>query len=182
MRISACSSVVISLAAALAVLIPGRYPELLGQEPNPASQSPNPASFYVVADYDEARDPSADLADAVTRAQAEGKRILLEVGGEWCGWCKRLDAFIHDHADVSAKLEIGFLIVKVNWSQGNRNEAFLGQYPAIHGYPHIFVLERDGSFLHSQNTAELEEGPSYNEGVLLGFLDRWMPAVGGGGG
>lgn len=133
-------------------------------------------AFYVVSDYDEARDPAVDLQATVERAQAEGKRILLEVGGVWCGWCKLLDGYIHDHSSVSDKLEAGFLIMKVNWSQGNRNEAFLGQYPSIRGYPHIFVLEKDGTFLHSQNTGDLEEGRSYNEQVLLAFLDDWMPS------
>jgi hypothetical protein len=35
------------------------------------------------------------------------------------------------------------------------------------------VLECDGSFLHSQGTAELEEGTGYNEKVFADFLDRW---------
>ena len=136
-------------------------------------------AFYVVSEYDELRDPAVDLAAAVDRARAEGKRILLEVGGTWCGWCKLLDAFIHDHPAVSGKLEKGFLIMKVNWSQGNRNEGFLGQYPTVRAYPHIFVLEKDGTLLHSQDTGELEEGSSYNEEVLLAFLDEWMPPTGG---
>ncbi len=136
-------------------------------------------AFYVVAEYGEDRDPALDLQVAVERAQTEGKRILLEVGGDWCGWCKLLDGFIHDHPAVFGKLEAGFLIMKVNWSRDNRNEEFLGQYPTIRGYPHIFVLEKDGTFLHSQNTAELEEGRSYDEEVLLAFLDEWMPSAGG---
>jgi len=135
----------------------------------------DPASFYVVAEYDEARDPSADLEMAVARAGVEGKRILLEVGGEWCGWCKRLDLFIHEHATIFERLQGGFLIVKVNFSRGNANEDFLGDYPSIPGYPHIFVLEKDGTFLHSQGTSELEEGSSYNENAILAFLDAWKP-------
>jgi len=149
---------------------------LLTIEPSVCQTEQKPAAFYVVADYDEGRDPAVDLKATVERAQIEGKRILLEVGGVWCGWCKLLDGFIHDHPAVSGKLEAGFLIMKVNWSRGNKNENFLGQYPAIRGYPHIFVLEKDGAFLHSQNTAELEEGRSYNEEVLLAFLDDWMPS------
>ncbi|MFH1765436.1 MAG: thioredoxin family protein [Gemmatimonadota bacterium] len=140
---------------------------------------PEYAAFYVVEEYDEARDPAVDLKVTVERAQTVGKRILLEVGGVWCGWCKLLDGFIHDHPAVSAKLDAGFLIMKVNWSRGNPNEEFLGQYPTIRGYPHIFVLEKDGTLLHSQNTGDLEEGKSYNEGALLGFLDDWMPSKGG---
>lgn len=45
----------------------------------------------------------------------------------------------------------------------------------IRGYPHLFVLDADGKLLHSQNTADLEEGRGYNEGVVLAFLAKWAP-------
>jgi thiol:disulfide interchange protein len=148
----------------------------LAFEPSHGQTDQALAGFYVVAEYDDSRDPAADLAVTVERARAEGKRILLEVGGTWCGWCTLLDGFIRDHPAVSGKLEAGFLIMKVNWSRENQNQAFLDRYPPIPGFPHIFVLERDGSFLHSQDTVDLEEGKSYNEGALLAFLNEWMPS------
>jgi thiol:disulfide interchange protein len=132
----------------------------------------------VVAEYDASRDPAADLELAVARAQAEGKRILLEIGGEWCGWCHRLDAFIREHPAVAEALTEGFVMMKVNYSRENRNEAFLSKYPEIPGYPHLYVLESDGTFLHSQGTAELEEGQSYDEEALVGFLRAWAPEGG----
>lgn len=138
-----------------------------------AQEKEEPEAFYVVAEYDETRDPAADLQVAVERAQKEGKRILIQVGGEWCGWCKLLHGFIHDHSSVSEIIHAEYLMMKVNWSRENHNEAFLGQFPEIRGYPHIFVLEKDGSFLHSQNTGDLEEGRSYNEGILIEFLKEW---------
>ena len=42
-------------------------------------------------------------------------------------------------------------------SDENENKAFLSKYPEIQGYPHLYVLEKDGTLLQSQNTAELEE-------------------------
>jgi hypothetical protein len=66
-----------------------------------------------------------------------------------------------------------YLVMKVNYSDENPNAAFLRAYPGIPGYPHIFVLDSDGKFLHSQGTAELEEGRSYNEKVFLEFLAKW---------
>ncbi|NNM04557.1 MAG: thioredoxin family protein [Gemmatimonadetes bacterium] len=133
-----------------------------------------PASFYTVAEYGVDRDPAEDLKATVERAQAEGKRILIQVGGDWCGWCKLLDGYIHDHSSISEKIEAGFLIMKVTYDSKNRNEAFLGQYPRIQGYPHLYVLEKDGTLLYSKNTVELEEGRSYNEQAILEFLDEWM--------
>lgn len=132
-------------------------------------------SYYVVSEYDPGRDPSADLKTAVERAKVEGKRILLNVGGTWCVWCAILDTFIEEHPAVAEKLRESFLIMKVNWSPGNQNRSFLSRYPAIPGYPHIYVLASDGSLLHSQNTAELESGSSYSEDAVLRFLGKWAP-------
>lgn len=65
--------------------------------------------------------------------------------------------------------------MKVNYSEKNTNEPFLKQYPKIPAYPHFFVLDRNGQFLHAQGTAELEEGRGYDEKVFLDFLTKWKP-------
>ena len=38
---------------------------------------------YAVAKYDADRDPKKDLAATIRQASSGGKRILLEVGGNW---------------------------------------------------------------------------------------------------
>ena len=57
----------------------------------------------------------------------------------------------------------------------NENKEFLANYPEIWGYPHLFVLETDGKFIHSQETSELEEGKSYNLTKFTTFLKEWSP-------
>jgi thioredoxin-related protein len=132
-------------------------------------------SIWTVAEYDPARDPATDLEETTLTAQAVGKRILLEIGGEWCGWCHRLDLYIREHPAISERLLAGFVVMKVNYSRENENEPFLSQYPKIAGYPHLYVLESDGTLLHSQRTDVLEEGGSYNEQTILEFLRAWAP-------
>lgn len=133
------------------------------------------AGLYAVAEYDPARDPAADLQAAVQQARQQGKRILVEVGGEWCTWCHALDKYLREHPDVTARLRDNFLVLKVNYSEENENAAFLSQYPEIPGYPHMFVLDQDGTFLHSQGTAELEEGDSYSDAAFASFIEQWGP-------
>jgi len=65
--------------------------------------------------------------------------------------------------------------MKVNYSDENKNEELLGKYPKVPAYPHYFVLEHNGEFLHSQGTGELEEGKGYNEKVFVEFLEKWSP-------
>ena len=125
------------------------------------------------AGYDPARDPAKDLATLVQQTKQDGRRIMLVVGGEWCGWCHTLERYLKENAEIGALWSKHFASLKVNMSTENRNDAFLKQYPRIPGYPHLYVLEKDGSFLHSQGTAELESGSSYSAEKMRAFLNKW---------
>jgi thiol:disulfide interchange protein len=140
----------------------------------PATE-PKSKPVYSVSEYSPERDPARDLEMTIARAKQENKRILIQVGGEWCGWCHLMNDYFHQNAKVASALENGFIIMKVNFSQENKNEGFLKKYPQISGYPYLFVLENDGSLLHAQETGRLEEGRGYSETAMLEFLKKWTP-------
>ncbi len=123
--------------------------------------------------FDPARDAAKDVATAASLAKAQGKRVLVDVGGEWCAWCHILDRFIAANRDVKALVDANYVWVKVNWSRENKNEALLSKWPAIRGYPHLFVLDGDGRMLHSQETDVLEAGKDYDKARFLDFLRKW---------
>lgn len=131
------------------------------------------------AQFDPARDPVADLATAKVEAQRGGKRIVLDVGGEWCSWCHLLDAFIEGDAEIRSFRDANYVWMKINYSEDNENAAFLSQFPQIKGYPHLFVLDAQGTLLHSQFTGELEadkgQPKGYNRERFLAFMKEWAP-------
>src|SRR4029079_12831067 len=57
------------------------------------------------ARFDPTRDAAADVAQAVSVASAQGRRVIVDVGGEWCSWCHILDRFIARHAEVRALID-----------------------------------------------------------------------------
>ena len=122
------------------------------------------------ARFDPARDAATDVATAVAAAKAQHKRVLVDVGGEWCPWCHILDRFVASNADVKQLVDDNYVWVKVNWSPQNKNEAVLSRWPKVKGYPHLFVLDGDGRMLHSQDTSELEAGKDYDKDKVLAFL------------
>ena len=132
-----------------------------------------PQSADSTAKFDPLRNPFDDLKSAVDLASSTGKRIILDVGGEWCIWCHRIDAFINNTEEVKSIVDKNFVFVKVNFSKENKNEKFLSQYPEIEGYPHFFVLDKDGKLLHSQNTGELEKDKDYDKQKFIDFLTKW---------
>lgn len=123
--------------------------------------------------FDPARDAARDVATAVATAKAQGKRVIVDVGGEWCPWCHILDRFVLSNPDVKALIDSKYVWVKVNFSRENKNEAVLSKWPAVKGYPHLFVLNADGKLLHSQETGSLEAGKDYDKAKFVAFLKTY---------
>jgi thiol:disulfide interchange protein len=156
------------LLVALAGVFPLRAP---AQGPGAEAKT----GYLPAARFDPARDAAADIRNALTEARRSGRRVLLEVGGEWCIWCRRLDTLFTSHADLAKYREAHFVVVKVNWSKENKNEEVLSRYPPVRGYPHLFVLENDGTLLRSQETGELEKGKGHDPEKVMAFLRAWAP-------
>jgi thiol:disulfide interchange protein len=125
--------------------------------------------------FDPTNNAFDDLKAAIEDANKSNKRIILDIGGDWCIWCHRIDAFMHNTQEINSLLDENFIVLKINFSKENKNEKFLSQYPAIEGYPHFFVLDKDGIFLQSQNTGDLEKDKDYDKEKFLSFLNKWKP-------
>ena len=133
------------------------------------AQSP----YTPVTKYDPKRDAAQDIREAAAEAKRTNRRVLLEVGGEWCSWCHHMDDFFQAHPDLTSLRDKSFVTIKINFSEENPNKEVLAQYPAIAGYPHLFVLDSDGALVHSQDTSPLEESKSYNLDRFATFLAYW---------
>lgn len=138
-----------------------------------ASQAVNALPAYS-HDYDVSRDPMADGRDALKLATATDRKVLIEVGGDWCCWCHVLDRFIKDHPDVQSRLYKTFVVLKVNVSDENDNAEFMKTFPPTKGYPHMYITDSEGTILHSQDTADFREDKKYSERRFMIFFDRWQ--------
>ena len=125
--------------------------------------------------FDPMRNAAADLQTAIEKAGKENKRIILDVGGEWCGWCIHMDKFFAMNKNLAKLRDANYVWVKVNMSEENENKEFLAKYPQAAGYPHLYVLEKDGTLIQSQDTSALEEGKTYNLKVFTDFLQKYAP-------
>ena len=127
--------------------------------------------------FDPARDAARDIRQAVAEAAKSGKRVLVDVGGNWCIWCHEMERFFETHEDLRSLRDRYYVMVRINWSPENNNEAVLSKYPKIPGYPHLFVLDKTGALLHSQDTSALEDGGrSYDLEKFKAFLREWAPS------
>ncbi|VAW59567.1 hypothetical protein MNBD_GAMMA11-2034 [hydrothermal vent metagenome] len=123
--------------------------------------------------YDPQRDAFKDGAAAVALATETNRRILIELGGNWCTWCHRMEAFFKKNPDVEQKLHETFVMLKINVNNENDNAEFLKAFPKALGYPHMYVSEYNGSVLWSKDTAEFVVNGSYSKEAFLTFFDQW---------
>lgn len=124
--------------------------------------------------YDVNRNPNADGRAALKLAAETNRKVLIEVGGDWCSWCHILDSFIKDHPNVESRLHEIFVVLKVNISEKNDNAEFMAAFPPANGYPHMYITNSSGSILYSQDTAGFRENKKYSEKRFMVFFDRWQ--------
>jgi thiol:disulfide interchange protein len=149
---------------------------LAAQAPRGGSSATSPAPQKPTTPgdkFDPTRDAAADIKAAVAEVKKSKRRVILDVGGEWCSWCHLLDNYFATHQDLRELRDRLYVWTKVNWSKENTNETVLSAYPKINGYPHLFVLDQEGKLVQSQDTSALEDGPSYNYDAMQQFLMRW---------
>lgn len=123
--------------------------------------------------YSPKRDAFADGRDAIKLAQQTNRRVLIEVGGEWCSWCHTLDTFLDKNPDIKQQLHNTFVMLKINVSEENDNSAFLSAFPKPLGYPHMYVADQNGSVLWSKDTADFIQQGKYARENFLEFIQRW---------
>jgi len=124
--------------------------------------------------YDEKADGGEQIAAALVLAKKEDKRVLLQFGANWCGWCHKLHKLFGNDERIAAKVKEAYVVVliDVNKSHNADIDQKYGK-PTQHGLPVIVVLDADGKPLVTQDTGKLEEGDHHDPAKVLAFLNRW---------
>lgn len=130
--------------------------------------------------YDTKADGTQLIADALKRAEAGQKHVLLVFGANWCVWCHRLHATFKSDRALARVLAEKFEVVMIDLNTRNgtaRNAAVDARYgtPSQHGLPVLAVLDAKGKQLTTQETGALETGEKHDPEKVMAFLAKWAP-------
>jgi thioredoxin-related protein len=125
--------------------------------------------------YDESLDGQKQISEAMTSARRDDKRILIQFGANWCGWCHKLHKLFEGDQAVKEELKADYVVILIDVNKGH-NSNLVSRYAAEKlGLPCLVVLDADGKHLTTKNTAELEEGDHHSPQKVLAFLKEWAP-------
>ncbi|MDP4291824.1 MAG: thioredoxin family protein, partial [Bacteroidota bacterium] len=71
--------------------------------------------------YDPKANAEIQVKEAVAKASKENKHVVLQIGGNWCVWCVRLNAFEHANPKIDSILKAKYILVHINYSPENKN-------------------------------------------------------------
>lgn len=133
--------------------------------------------------YDEKADGKQQIADALARAKKENRRVLIQWGANWCGWCIKLHETMKSEKEVARKLQYEYDLVHIdigNWDKHMDLAEHYGADLKNNGVPFLTILDADGNVLANQDSGSLEregyefggEGPSHDPKKLMDFLTK----------
>jgi thiol-disulfide isomerase/thioredoxin len=120
----------------------------------PVKKKHEPLGGY--ATYDGTLDGKKQLTDALVTARSENKRVLVMFGGNWCKWCKALDATMAANETITKLLETSYVFIHIDSDSNLALNTELGD-PFKNGFPVLVVFNDDGTVKKVQETGSLEK-------------------------
>ena len=130
--------------------------------------------------YDDKATPAevtAAIDAAFDRARATNKRVIVDLGGNWCSWCRSL-AGVMALPEVKPFLDANFEIVHVDVGiekgEMDRRPEVLKRFglEKIDGTPWLVVAEPDGTVIHS--SYEVTDDDHQTPPKMVEWLAKWV--------
>ncbi|MFF2778555.1 thioredoxin family protein [Streptomyces sp. NPDC058052] len=118
-------------------------------------------------------DARAAVASAVAAAKADGKKVLIDFGANWCGNCRAADEVLAT-SGIGALLDASYHVVKVDiGGQDSAAYSLLGRYASGEGaykMPVLVVLDGNGGVVTETHSTG---NPELTDAGLGAFLRKW---------
>lgn len=125
--------------------------------------------------YDEAANPDAAVAAAFAKAKKSGKRVLLDLGGNWCPDCKVLANFMA-LPEIKRFVDRHYEVVMVDVGRFNKNlqvPARFGFTERLKGVPTVIVADADGKVVNRADVFATTSARDMTPESLAAYLAKY---------
>ncbi|MGA0603545.1 thioredoxin family protein [Caulobacter sp. KR2-114] len=124
--------------------------------------------------YDVDADAEAAVKAALARARVGHKRVLLDLGGNWCADCRILAAVLQ-LPEIAAFMKAHYEVVTVDVGRYDRNMQIPARYglARLPGAPTVLVLDEHGRLINAGHESALTDARSMTPQALADWLASW---------
>ena len=121
--------------------------------------------------YDESADAPTQVAQALAKAKADNKQLMIVFGANWCGDCKMLDGEFKKPA-LKDLLDKNYVIVKVDVNRFDKNLDVVKPYGEVikKGIPSIVIATPANQLVYATNGGELADARKMGEAGVATFF------------
>jgi len=126
--------------------------------------------------YDEAADANAVVDRARAEARRKGKRLIIDLGGNWCADCRIL-AGVMELPELRAFLRRHYEIVTVDVGRFDRNQQIIRHYglDRLQGVPALLIVDpRSDKLLNRDRLSALADARHMTPQALADWLAQWI--------
>jgi len=157
------------------LLLTAALPALAATAPKPSIATLEKLPVLTMQPYDEAANADAQVAAAFARAQKSHKRVLIDLGGNWCGDCIILANFVK-LPEMRRFMEAHYEEVSVDVGRFNRNlqiPARFGITKKLEGVPALLIVTPDGKLVNGANIFATADARHMTPQALADYLAKY---------
>ncbi|HEX4301591.1 MAG TPA: thioredoxin family protein [Rhizomicrobium sp.] len=120
---------------------------------------------------------NADVDAAFARARKDGKRVMIDLGGNWCADCRILSGLM-ELPEMRAFLASHYELISVDVGRFDKNlqvPARFGITTRLEGVPAILVATPDGRLVNAGRISAIEDARHMTPQALADWLAQWTP-------
>jgi hypothetical protein len=135
--------------------------------------------------YDTRADGEQQFTDAVRQAKLEHKRVLLDLGANWCGDSQAMFRVLSTNREIQHFISENYVFDLIDVNQHglhSRNARLLDRLgnPITNGIPVLLILDENGTVLNSDPDERLRDSDHEHPLVVLAYLRKWAGSPDGG--
>lgn len=158
-----------------ALLLLTAIPAQAATAPKPSIASFQQLPVVTMQPYDEAANADTQVAAAFARAQKSHKRVLIDLGGNWCVDCLVLSNFLR-LPEMRRFMDAHYEEVLVDVGRFNRNlqiPARFGVTKKLEGVPALLIATPDGKLVNGANVFATADAHSMTPQALADYLAKY---------
>lgn len=161
--------------AAILLAIALALPVMAAPAPRASLSDLSALPIVTMRPYDEKTNADAAVAAAFARARKSRKRVLIDLGGNWCPDCIVL-ANIMRLPEVAPFIAAHYEVVPVDVGRFDRNlqiPARFGITGRLEGVPSVLIAEPDGRLVNRGHISALADARSMTPQAIIDWLAHW---------